>query len=90
MREFRTSGSVRGAARPGRWSALLRPTPLRTVHATRRGTRPKQATRAAQVVGCNTVFAFAARAGLPVRLQVACMRCVRSSRGVLGAVWWTR
>jgi hypothetical protein len=60
--------------RPGRWSALLRPTPLRTVHATCRGTRPKQATRAAQVVGCNTVFAFAARAGLPVRLQVACTR----------------
>ena len=86
------SGATRrgGAAGPGRWSALLRPTPLRTVHATHRGTRPKQATRAVQVVGCSTVFAFTARVRLPVRPQVACTRCVRSARGVLGAVWWTR
>ena len=86
------SGTTRrgGAAGPGRWSALLRPTPLRTVHATHRGTRPKQATRAVQVVGCSTVFAFTARVRLPVRPQVACTRCVRSARGVLGAVWWTR
>src|SRR6266542_1266290 len=52
-------------------------------------TRPKQATGAAQMVGCSTVFAFTARV-LPVRAQVACTRCVRSPRGVLGAVWWTR
>jgi putative transposase len=74
--------------RPGSGDALLRRRPLRTVHATHRGTRPKQATRAVQMVGCSTVFPFAARVRvLPVRLQVSCTRCVRSSPD---AVWWTR
>ena len=71
---------------PGSPGALLHRSPLRTVHATHRGTRPKQAARAVQIVGCSTVFPAAGRACLLVRLQVACTRCVRSSRGVLGLV----
>ena len=70
---------------PGSPGALLHRGPLRTVHATLRGTRPKQAARAVQVVSCSTEFA-AARAGLRVRLQAACTRCVRSSRGALGVL----
>jgi site-specific DNA recombinase len=77
---------TRAIARPGRPGALLHRAPLRTVHATRRGTRPKQATRTAQIVGCSTVFPFTARVCLPVRPQVACTRCVRSPRDVSGAV----
>ncbi|HYS37776.1 MAG TPA: IS1634 family transposase, partial [Pseudonocardiaceae bacterium] len=45
---------------PGSGGALLHRRPLRTVHATRRGTRPKQAAWAIQIVGCNTVFPAAA------------------------------
>jgi predicted transposase YbfD/YdcC len=79
-------------ARPGRWSALLRPTPPQDRAGAFPRTRPKQAARAVQVVGCSTVFPFTAAACLPVRLQVACTRCVRSSRGEVpdAAVWWTR
>ena len=63
--------------------------PLRTAHATRRGTRPKQATRAIQVVCCSTVFP-AGRGGCPLRWQVACTRWVRLLRAAVGVWWWTR
>jgi hypothetical protein len=80
-----------GRVLPGSPGALLHRGPLRTVHATRRGTRPRQAARAVQVVGCSTAFPFAVRVVFRVRLQVACTRCVRSSCGeVLGVLWWTR
>ena len=79
----------RAADLPGSPGALLHRGPLRTAHATHRGTRPKQATWAVQVVCCSTVFA-ASRDGCFVRWQVACTRCVRLLRASLGVSWWTR
>ncbi len=74
---------------PGSPGALLHRGPLRTAHATHRGTRPKQAAWAVQVVCCSTVFP-ASRDGCLVRWQVACTRCVRLLRAALGVSWWTR
>ena len=74
---------------PGSPGALLHRGPLRTAHATHRGTRPKQAAWAVQVVCCSTVFP-ASRDGCFVRWQVACTRCVRLLRAALGVSWWTR
>jgi hypothetical protein len=76
-------------ALPGSPGALLHQGPLRTAHATRRGTRPKQAARAVQVVCCSTVFP-AVRGGCLLRWQLACTRCVRLLRAVLDVSWWTR
>ena len=79
-----------GQARPpGSPGALLHRGPLRTAHATHRGTRPKQAAGAVQFVCCSTVFP-ASRDGCFVRWQVACTRCVRLLRAALGVSWWTR
>ncbi len=75
--------------RPGSPGALLHRGPLRTAHATHRGTRPKQAAWAVQVVCCSTVFP-ASGDGCFVRWQVACTRCVRLLRAALGVSWWTR
>ncbi len=74
---------------PGSPGALLLRAPLRTAHATHRGTRPKQAAWAVQVVCCNMVFP-ASRDGCFVRWQVSCTRCVRLLRAALGVSWWTR
>ena len=74
---------------PGSPGALLHRGPLRTAHATHRGTRPKQAAWAVQVVCCITVFP-ASRGGCLLRWQVACTRCVRLLRAALGVSWWTR
>ena len=74
---------------PGSPGALLHRGPLRTAHATHRGTRPKQAAWAVQVICCSTVFP-ASRDGCFVRWQVACTRCVRLLRAALGVSWWTR
>jgi hypothetical protein len=71
---------------PGSPGALLHRGPLRTVHATRRGTRPKQATWAVQVLGFSTGATGCRRR----RLQVSCTRCVRLPRAALGVSWWTR
>jgi hypothetical protein len=68
---------------------LLQRGPLRTAHATHRGTRPKQAAWAVQVVCCSTVFP-ASRGWFLLRWQVACTRCVRLLRAALGVSWWTR
>jgi SRSO17 transposase len=84
IRRNRSTGEL-----PGSPGALLHRGPLRTAHATHRGTRPKQAAWAVQVVCCNTVFA-ASRDGCFVRWQVACTRCVRLLRAALGVSWWTR
>jgi hypothetical protein len=86
------ASSQRRAARarpPGSPGALLHRGPLRTAHATHRGTRPRQAAWAVQVVCCSTVFP-ASRDGCFVRWQVACTRCVRLLRAALGVSWWTR
>ncbi len=82
----RRAGRARPPGSPG---ALLHRGPLRTAHATHRGTRPKQAAWAVQVVCCSTVFP-ARRGGCFVRWQVACTRCVRLLRAALGVSWWTR
>ena len=82
LREYETH-------QPGSPGALLHRGPLRTAHATHRGTRPKQAAWAVQVVCCSTVFP-ASRDGCFVRWQVACTRCVRLLRAALGVSWWTR
>src|SRR5258707_1318995 len=74
---------------PGSPGALLHRGPLRTAHARRPRTRPKQAARAAQAVCCTTVFP-ASRGGCLLRLQVACTRCVRLLRAAPGVSWWTR
>ena len=74
---------------PGSPVALLQRGPLRTAHATHRGTRPKQAAWAVQVVCCSTVFP-ASRGWFLLRWQVACTRCVRLLRAALGVSWWTR
>ena len=79
----------RAAGLPGSPGALLHRGPLRTAHATHRGTRPKQAARAVQVVCYSTVFP-ASRDGCLLRWQVACTRCVRLLRAALGVSWWTR
>jgi len=74
---------------PGSPGVLLHRGPLRTAHARRPRTRPKQAARAVQVVCCNTVLP-ASRGGRLLRWQVACTRCVRLLRAALGVSWWTR
>ena len=71
---------------PGSPGALLHRGPLRTVHATRRGTRPRQATWTVQVLGFSTGATGCRRR----RLQVSCTRCVRLPRAALGVSWWTR
>jgi hypothetical protein len=74
---------------PGSPGALLHQGPLRTAHATRRGTRPRQAAGTVQVFCCATVFP-ACRGGCLLRWQVACTRCVLLLRVALGVSWWTR
>jgi len=75
---------IRTGELPGSPGALLHRGPLRTVHATRRGTRPKQATWT--VHGFSTGATGCRRR----RLQVSCTRCVRLPRAALGVSWWTR
>jgi len=87
------AGSIRHPAgrgrRPGSPGALLHGGPLMTAHATHRGTRPRQAAGAVQVVCCSTAFP-ASRGGCLLRWQVACTRCVRLLRAARGVSRWTR
>jgi len=80
---FRTR-ETRLAQGPGSPGASLHRGPLRTAHATHRGTRPKQAARAVQVFCCKITVFPAGRGGCLLRWQVACTRCVRVLRAALG------
>src|SRR6266508_6147243 len=71
---------------PGKRGALLLPAPLRTVRATRRGTRLKQAARAIQV-RCAGLLSWRARCP---RWQAAWTRRVWSPSGEPGPPWCRR
>jgi transposase len=72
---------------PGRWGALLRPTPLRTVHASRRRTRLKQAARTLRVeVLASCVGGVVARVGRRrVSSGFVCCPAYRACPGGRGA-----
>jgi hypothetical protein len=80
--------TIRGYLSPGSPGALLHRGPLRTVRATRRGIRLKQAAWAIQVRGCSAVFLR--RRARCSRWQEVWTRRVWSPSAGPGFRWWTR